>query len=328
MIRKIPTTNVSFSEQTKPRLLQREEGHSPTSFVQTLSTGTSTTAQLVAAVIEEDEASNHRRSTFYVALNSSDQPATDDSLDLSACSLDWSLNESSDATPEDPAEGESAPLPHDRQLGTSSSTPIKSFGKSRSRSNILHLPERITLSPAAISPLREKSKTLPQSLGSPVPAVLPAKRSLLLKSSPRISSQMAGSPNFSTASPSPPPQVIPLTAKSPRKSLSFIRRSHSTKVLRSSSLLRSFTSKQQPGQSQEEDAEESAPRMVGLNAELLERLFKITVPGDFDESLRRIFFRGPPPSEEGTSFTVGPSFEGSEREEEDAIHSGNNAALA
>lgn len=327
------------------------------------STGTTTVTVTVGdEVTAASSSSRRRRSTFYVPLNSSDHSA-DDSLDLSACSLDWSLNESvsSDTAtateehkqvPRGPEEMEHEENNYHRleiavnegndseQPTTSSSTPIKAFGKSRSRTNILNLADRISLSPA-VSPLKEKSKTLPQNLSSGS-ASFPAKHSFLLKSSPKIS---AASPTVITASPSPPPHVIPLTAKSPRKSLSFIRRSHSTKVSRSSSLLRSFTRQQQDStQPEAEGADQTPPRMVGLNAELLERLYRISVPGDFDESLRRIFFKDRPEEDEdritkGTATSsssrrpfegvscVGGSFSSTAREEEDAIHSGNGIII-
>lgn len=326
------------------------------------STGTPSVTVTVRTdeVTAASSSSRRRRSTFYVPLNSSDHSA-DDSLDLSACSLDWSLNESvSSDTATTTEEHKQVPRGpeameqqeennyhrleiavnegHDSdQPTTTSSTPIKAFGKSRSRTNILNLAERITLSPA-VSPLKEKSKTLPQNLSSGSSS-FPAKHSFLLKSSPKIS---AASPTVITASPSPPPQVIPLTAKSPRKSLSFIRRSHSTKVSRSSSLLRSFTRQQQqdPTQPEADGADQIPPRMVGLNAELLERLYRISVPGDFDESLRRIFFKERPEEDEdritkGTATRrpfegvscVGGSSSSTAREEEDAIHSGNDIII-
>lgn len=356
---------------------------------------------IVTTTANSDSSSKRRRSTFYVPLTSSGgddhhhnshptatADSADDSLDLSACSLDWSLNESiasSDRESQDERRSrnnvdqvtatihrleitvneqkERTTTTTDYEQDSKQSTPIKSYGKSRSRTNILNLTERISLSPAG-SPLKEKSKTLPQNLSqSPMAgsSCFPAKHSFLLKSSPKIS---MASGTVITASASPPPQVIPLTAKSPRKSLSFIRRSHSTKVSRSSSLLRSFTSKQQQQQENgqgEDQGEQTPPRMVGLNAELLERLYKIAVPGDFDESLRRIFFKERPEDEDrittankgAQSFLLDSSntsygssgggaigngkqrtFDGGggeqqqqqqEREEEDAIHSGNNS---
>lgn len=105
--------------------------------------------------------------------------------------------------------------------------------------------------------------------------------------------------------------------------------------------MRSFTSKQQ--QQQTDGTSDGGgggdpsdpPHMVGLNAELLERLYRIKVPGDFDESLRRIFFKdddrittvkdtlGNRSCDLSSKRRNQPPDEG-EREEEDAIHSGNS----
>lgn len=156
---------------------------------------------------------------------------------------------------------------------SSTSTPIKML-KSRSRSNILCLPDKSF----QLSPLKEKSKTLPQNLSPKVmtsasatnitshtnSSTFPPKYSFLLKSSPKISlnytfdavangativstaTTTTTSPAVTTAS----PQVIdkksqsalsPASTSSPRKALSFIRRAHSTKLSRSNSLLKSLT---------------------------------------------------------------------------------------
>lgn len=155
---------------------------------------------------------------------------------------------------------------------SSTSTPIKMM-KSRSRSNILCLPDKSF----QLSPLKEKSKTLPQNLSPKVltsasasniashtnSSTFPPKYSFLLKSSPKISlnysfdavaavaaAAAASSPVNSATVTSP--QVVdkktqlalsPSSASSPRKALSFIRRAHSTKLSRSNSLLKSLTSK-------------------------------------------------------------------------------------
>lgn len=143
------------------------------------------------------------------------------------------------------------------------STPIKMM-KSRSRSNILCLPDKSF----QLSPLKEKSKTLPQNLSpkvltsasaSNIPghtnaSTFPPKYSFLLKSSPKISLNYSFDAVAAAASSSPvvSPQPIdkknqllasPASASSPRKALSFIRRAHSTKLSRSNSLLKSLTSK-------------------------------------------------------------------------------------
>lgn len=146
---------------------------------------------------------------------------------------------------------------------SSTSTPIKMM-KSRSRSNILCLPDKSF----QLSPLKEKSKTLPQNLSPKVltsasasnianhtnSSTFPPKYSFLLKSSPKISlnysfdAVAASSPVNNAVATSP--QAIdkktqlalsPSSASSPRKALSFIRRAHSTKLSRSNSLLKSLT---------------------------------------------------------------------------------------
>lgn len=149
---------------------------------------------------------------------------------------------------------------------SNTSTPIKML-KSRSRSNILCLPEKSL----QLSPLKEKSKTLPQN----APAThsnsisFPPKYAFLLKSSPKIAlnysfdtaaaaaaaataatTSVAGASSISPIGTSPADkksqvQTIssPSSASSPRKALSFIRRAHSTKLSRSNSLLKSLTSK-------------------------------------------------------------------------------------
>lgn len=150
---------------------------------------------------------------------------------------------------------------------SNTSTPIKML-KSRSRSNILCLPDKSF----QLSPLKEKSKTLPQNLSPKVltsasasnianhtnSSTFPPKYSFLLKSSPKISLNYSFDA-VAAASSSPvnnsvamSPQAIdkknqlalsPSSASSPRKALSFIRRAHSTKLSRSNSLLKSLTSK-------------------------------------------------------------------------------------
>lgn len=208
-----------------------------------------------------------RRSTFYVPLvSSADAPSTAESPkpsneqcfstelkrsldkiynpDLSACSFEWSLNDSGDLLV---ANGSQSSLSMRRTMSTSStqlmgdnsqsvknkakrygvvlnsinlddaaepatndncreklpsntSTPIKLL-KSRSRSNILCLPDKSF----QLSPLKEKSKTLPQNLSPKVmstaasaatlnnhpngmthTSTFPPKYSFLLKSSPKI----------------------------------------------------------------------------------------------------------------------------------------------
>lgn len=161
---------------------------------------------------------------------------------------------------------------HDQKSPSNTSTPIKML-KSRSRSNILCLPDKSF----QLSPLKEKSKTLPQNLSPKVlsstasasniasgqtnATTFPPKYSFFLKSSPKISlnysfdtlaadSSPANKLDSPTATPSQPAEkksthlaLSPSSAASPRKALSFIRRAHSTKLSRSNSLLKSLTAK-------------------------------------------------------------------------------------
>uniref|UniRef100_A0A182UBE3 Uncharacterized protein n=1 Tax=Anopheles melas TaxID=34690 RepID=A0A182UBE3_9DIPT len=155
-----------------------------------------------------------------------------------------------------------------RRLQSNTSTPIR-LGKSRSRSNILsnlskdhgiaveNLASRSgivcdlirreqsnTMSDNSILTAKDKSKTLPQNLF--LVNSMPPKSSLLHHSSSRIgnnstfdskkSSSIAG---LSSKLPAPAMDYM----ISPTKSISFIRRTHSTKLSRSNSLLKSLTSR-------------------------------------------------------------------------------------
>ncbi|XP_038112899.1 ras GTPase-activating protein raskol [Culex quinquefasciatus] len=230
--------------------------------------------------------SSRRRSTFYVPLNNSCHEAalegeedgppatpvrvepdyTKRSLeriynpDLSACSFEWSLDDSLNSSNNLLVSSErenklkrygivlnaSVNIDDDetachQQKQSNTSTPIRLM-KSRSRNNILNLPEKPSLVPSPAA--KEKSKTLPQNMS---PAnTFPPKSSFLLKSTPKISlnySSDLGVLNSSSHSGDPTCTPSPHSALSPKKSLSFIRRTHSTKLSRSNSLLKSLTSK-------------------------------------------------------------------------------------
>lgn len=234
--------------------------------------------------------------------------------DLSACSFEWSLNDSGDLLVANATQSSSSMR---RTMSTSSthltgddsqsvknkakrygvilnsihlddgaeklanekspsntSTPIKLL-KSRSRSNILCLPDKSF----QLSPLKEKSKTLPQNLSPKVlstaassaalnnhpngvthTSTFPPKYSFLLKSSPKILLNYSSDGNSLSTFAASPTQSASIVAggndkkistnngsspasASPRKALSFIRRAHSTKLSRSNSLLKSLTSK-------------------------------------------------------------------------------------
>lgn len=237
-----------------------------------------------------------RRSTFYVPLITTTStvlpsstskytkkiPKTDDEYnpDLSACSFDWSLNCSGDLELENhhhhhhrndshndindtPIKNKRYGVVLDGSISArESSTPIR-IAKSRSRSNILNLPDK-TLT----SPVKEKSKTLPQNLNALSLNTFPPKNTFLLKSTPKMSL------NYSSDS----------ATLSPRKSsLSFIRRAHSTKLTRNNSLLKSLTTK---------CVDHSIESVHSIVNELsFDRLAKNWGHDKFDEIIREIFFK-------------------------------------
>uniref|UniRef100_A0A182PMS4 Uncharacterized protein n=1 Tax=Anopheles epiroticus TaxID=199890 RepID=A0A182PMS4_9DIPT len=158
-----------------------------------------------------------------------------------------------------------------RHLQSNTSTPIR-LGKSRSRSSILsNIPKEHNVAPDTTQnrsgiiyglikreqcntlvdnpklTARDKSKTLPQNLS--LGNSMPPKASFLLHSTPRMTNNYTFDRKNSSSivGISPEPQAPPPPAMnyvfSPKKSLSFIRRTHSTKLSRSNSLLRSLTSK-------------------------------------------------------------------------------------
>lgn len=331
-----------------------------------------------------------RRSTFYVPLvSSADAPTSADSSkssnernfsselkrsldkiynpDLSACSFEWSLNDSGDLLA---ANGTQSSSSMRRTMSTSSthltaddsqsvknkakrygvvlnsinlddadsqatindncrekspsntSTPIKLL-KSRSRSNILCLPDKSV----QLSPLKEKSKTLPQNLSPKVlstaasaaalnnhpngmTSTFPPKYSFLLKSSPKILLNYSSDGNSlsaftAAASPSKSASIVaagndkkaaasmanngssPASSSSPRKALSFIRRAHSTKLSRSNSLLKSLTSKC-VDQSVENLLSSNNQTVRELSFDRFEECFR---SDQFYESIREIFVK-------------------------------------
>lgn len=198
--------------------------------------------------------------------------------DLSACSFEWSLNCSDIQTEDDSTTTTTNTVASKTALknkrygvvldgsisARESSTPI-SITKSRSRSNILNLPDKsLTLT----SPMKEKSKTLPQNLNSSQLNAFPPKNSFLLKSTPKMSL------NYSSDS----------STLSPRKSsLSFIRRAHSTKLTRNNSLLKSLTTK---------CVDQSIESVHTIVNELsFDRLAKNWGHDKFDEIIKEIFFK-------------------------------------
>lgn len=244
--------------------------------------------------------STRRRSTFYVPLVTDlDSPSNEalstnldeikksiDQLyspDLSTCSFEWSLDDSlpnadmpiTSRLPNEKTKRygivlNGIDLDDDNdeddchKLPSNTSTPVKVI-RSHSRSNLL------SSLPDATTPTKEKSKTLPQNLS---PAnTFPPKHSFLLKSTPKISLNYSSSSEVTTA-------VTP----SPKKSLSFIRRAHSTKLSRNNSLLKSLTSK-----CVDPSVESLCRVMVNeLQLDRLERFFKAD---NCSELVRDLFFK-------------------------------------
>lgn len=127
---------------------------------------------------------------------------------------------------------------------------------------------------------REKSKTLPvKETNQPV---FPAKNSHILKSTPKISSTSINYTSLSDTS-----ALLPQTKAiaMPKKSLSFIRRTHSTKISRNNSLLKSLTSKCV------EHSNENLPVSVyDLRVERLELYLKAE---NCDDLMKELFLREP-----------------------------------
>lgn len=242
--------------------------------------------------------STRRRSTFYVPLVSDlESPSTEalstnldeikksiDQLynpDLSACSFEWSLDDSLSNSDIPMSITSRIPNEKTKRYGivlngidlddeschnspSNTSTPIK-VTRSHSRSNLL-----LSSLPDATTPTKEKSKTLPQNLS---PAnTFPPKHSFLLKSTPKISL------NYSSAS------EVTNTTPSPKKSLSFIRRAHSTKLSRNNSLLKSLTSKCV------DQSVESLCRVM-VNELQLDRLEKFFKAENCSDLIRDMFFK-------------------------------------
>lgn len=165
--------------------------------------------------------------------------------------------------------------------------------------------------------LKEKSATLPQNMTPPTAHTFPPKTSFLLKSSPRILFNYSSDAAIATSSPSP------------KKSLSFIRRAHSTKLSRSNSLLKSLTTKCGAGDLSGGAADALSQIVVDeLQFERLERYFR---SDNCSDMVREWFF----PEKIGTSSAAVDAAEvaGSRLEGEggggvdDEIHSGKSLEL-
>uniref|UniRef100_A0A182T2H0 Uncharacterized protein n=1 Tax=Anopheles maculatus TaxID=74869 RepID=A0A182T2H0_9DIPT len=220
-----------------------------------------------------------------------------------------------------------------RNLQSNTSTPIR-LGQSRSRSNILSSNlQPSSVSGVAIEPAtsrsgviygvikreqavnhhpvltaKDKSKTLPQNMS--LASSLPAKSSFILYSTSRISanssfdakncgSLVGLSTEPAAAAAGVPPAMTHMF--SPKKSLSFIRRTHSTKLSRSNSLLKSLTSR-----CVDQSAANGSLIDVPVKELDTDRLCRILEqPATLDQKIRDIFI-----------------LQKDEKEEENAVHSG------
>lgn len=131
----------------------------------------------------------------------------------------------------------------------------------------------------------EKSKTLPVKDTPQPSSTFPPKDTFILKSTPKISSSINYS-SLSDCSPLQPVKAKPMNA-SPKKSLSFIRRAHSTKLSRNNSLLKSLATK--CGAEQSNDSLNST--VYDLSTE---RLMLYMRSENCDDLMRELFLRVSP----------------------------------
>jgi hypothetical protein len=254
--------------------------------------------------------STRRRSTFYVPLSTEDLTARDvdhaksanDHIynpNLSGYSCDWSLND-------DSIDGSDMLVSREKsQLSNDDSNRLKRYGivlngsvniddsnlevhanhkrtKSKnltSSTPIKNKQTEVCDSPAITSPVKEKSKTLPVR-DMQVAATFPPKNSFILKSTPKISTSI----NYSSLSDtSALIQHERKVVATPKKSLSFIRRTHSTKLSRNNSLLKSLTTK-----CVEHSNESLAVNVYDLSSERLALYLKAD---NCDDLVKELFFR-------------------------------------
>jgi hypothetical protein len=225
--------------------------------------------------------SSRRRSTFYVPLSTEDltsDPAKD-YPNLSGYSCDWSLNDSID---------NSEML---RDKSHDDSNRLKRYGivlngsvniddsnlevhanhkrvKSKNLTSSTPIKDGKACESPVKTPVKEKSKTLPVK-DTPVASTFPPKSSFILKSTPKICH------NYSSLSDK--------TVASPKKSLSFIRRTHSTKLSRNNSLLKSLTSR-----CVEHSNENLSVNVYDLSTERLALYLKAD---NCDDLVKDLFFR-------------------------------------
>lgn len=285
--------------------------------------------------------STRRRSTFYVPLSTEDLTAREAELaknvndqlynpNLSGYSCDWSLNDSIDGS-------EMMVSREKSQLSCDDSNRLKRYGivlngsvniddsnlevhanhrrtKSKNLTSSTPIKDRQTEvcdSPAAVvitSPVKEKSKTLPVK-ETPVASTFPPKNSFILKSTPKISSSI----NYSSFSDT---SALLKPVATPKKSLSFIRRTHSTKLSRNNSLLKSLTSK-----CVEHSNESLSVNVYDLSTERLALYLKAENCGDL---MKELFFR----ESLDTSSSDSCGKHNKENDDDDDAHSGKKKFLS
>lgn len=228
--------------------------------------------------------SSRRRSTFYVPLSNEDLSRD---CDEDGYSYDWSINDSID--------GSEILREKSSQLSVDDCNRLKRYGivlngsvniddsnlevhanhkKSKSKNITSSTPiKEMTVEHQEV--VKEKSKTLPVKECNP--PIFPPKNSNILKSTPKISTSI----NYTSLSDTSTRQIV----ATPKKSLSFIRRTHSTKLSRNNSLLKSLTTKCV------EHSNENLPvNVYDLSVERLELYLKAE---NCDELMKELFLREP-----------------------------------
>lgn len=249
--------------------------------------------------------SSRRRSTFYVPLSNEDLASRD--CDDDGYSYDWSINDS--------IEGSEILREKSSNLSVDDCNRLKRYGivlngsvniddsnlevhanhrRSKSKNIASSTPiKEMTVEHQEI--VKEKSKTLPVKESNP--SIFPPKN---LKSTPKISS-----PSLSDTS----ARHILAT---PKKSLSFIRRTHSTKLSRNNSLLKSLTTKCV------EHSNENLPvNVYDLTVERLELYLKAE---NCEELMKELFLREP--------LNTSSSDNGSEKDKENNNNNYDDDALS
>lgn len=252
--------------------------------------------------------SSRRRSTFYVPLSNEDLTSRD--CDDDGYSYDWSINDS--------IEGSEILREKSSQLSVDDCNRLKRYGivlngsvniddsnlevhanhkRSKSKNIASSTPiKEMTVEHQEI--VKEKSKTLPVKESNPL--IFPPKNSQILKSTPKISS-----PSLSDTSTR---QIL----ATPKKSLSFIRRTHSTKLSRNNSLLKSLTTKCV------EHSNENLPvNVYDLTVERLELYLKAE---NCEDLMKELFLREP--------LNTSSSDNGSEKDKENNNNNYDDDALS